>query len=168
MERKEVEWFSGYYVSNTWLVKSTHYFWSNRVALMHFSDRRGYYICKFSVGWRMFTRSVHILVAQAFIPNPQNKRTVNHKNWDKHDNRVENLERSTDSENCKHRFTWLWQKALFHWSDSKPVIKIDESWGCYYYSLKEAHRKTWTRINSIRDVCNWVQATAWGYKWKRA
>jgi hypothetical protein len=45
----------------------------------------------------------HCAIARTWIPNPENKRTVNHKNQDKKDNRIENLEWATPSEQNKHK-----------------------------------------------------------------
>lgn len=57
------------------------------------------------------TESVHRLIARSFIPNPENKEFINHKNGIPYDNRIENLEWATPSENSKHSFTHLNRKG---------------------------------------------------------
>lgn len=53
---------------------------------------------------------IHILVAKTFIPNPENKPTVNHKDGDKLNNSIENLEWSTYQENIRHAYDVLNRK----------------------------------------------------------
>lgn len=50
---------------------------------------------------------VHRLVSQTFIPNDENKPCINHLNGIKNDNRIENLEWVTHSENEQHSYTFL-------------------------------------------------------------
>lgn len=70
-----------------------------------YKDRDGY--SKVSVKRKDGTwtaKPVHILVAQTFIPNAENKKCVNHINGVRHDNRVDNLEWVTHKENVYHSF----------------------------------------------------------------
>lgn len=65
-------------------------------------NRFGYLKLGFKVNGKYKSFLVHRLVAQAFIPNPDNKRTVNHKDGNKKNNDVENLEWMTHKENIHH------------------------------------------------------------------
>lgn len=74
---------------------------SNRF-LKPFSDTAGYQYIECYKNGKKHKFSVHRLVATAFIENPENKKEVNHKDGNKLNNTVENLEWVTPSENCVH------------------------------------------------------------------
>lgn len=83
---------------------------SNKEREINFNIRRGYYsACLFKNGNRQY-KSVARIVAVAFIPNPENKPEVNHKDGNKLNNYVDNLEWATGSENQLHAFKLGLQK----------------------------------------------------------
>jgi hypothetical protein len=92
---KDVEEFPNYEVSNTGDVRNKT---SQRV-LSLYRDPNGYAYATMNAKSRL----VHRIVAKAFIPNPDNKATVNHKNHDRHDNSIGNLEWQTSSEQNLHK-----------------------------------------------------------------
>ncbi|MBR4544349.1 MAG: HNH endonuclease [Lachnospiraceae bacterium] len=61
-------------------------------------DKHGYLYYVISINGKRSTHKAHRLVAKAFIPNPDKKDTVNHKNGIRDDNRVQNLEWATPKE----------------------------------------------------------------------
>ena len=106
--------------------------------------------------------SIHRLVAEAFIPNPEGKETVNHINEKKDDNRVENLEWMTYKENLNYGERTI--KASK--SRGKPVVCIET--GIVYFSGREAQRQTGIDQSTIGKVCRNTNKdlTAGGYHWK--
>ena len=108
---KDVVGYEGYYkVSNTGKIKSlrrvveksANIFVIKKEKELKLSIARGYFFTKLCIDRKNTNISVHRLVAIAFIPNPENKRCVNHKDGNKGNNYLENLEWCTHSENIQH------------------------------------------------------------------
>jgi len=83
-------------------------------------SQKGYYYAIFTVNGKVKHNSVHRLIALTFIPNPENKIEVNHKNGNKSDNNIGNLEWNTPSENYRHSCDVLKRKPFV--SDVKKEV----------------------------------------------
>ena len=105
---------------------------------------------------------VHRLVAEAFIPNPENKPQVNHKNGNRADNMLSNLEWCTRSENCLHR-----NRVLGVEVPNKGPVRCVET-GKVYKHGREAARQTGVCYVVLNKVVNKKSKylTAGGFHWE--
>ncbi len=109
---KDIKGYEGLYqVSNLGRIKSVDRIIERRKKGKYFKkgnilklqkSKQGYYICKLSYQNKKPTRNVHRLVAEAFIPNTDNLPCINHKDENKLNNNIDNLEWCTYEYNNKY------------------------------------------------------------------
>ena len=106
---------------------------------------------------------IHRLVAEAFIPNPYNFPCINHKDENKENNSVENLEWCDYSYNTNYGTRTKRAKEK-RFGDRFVVINLDT--GDVYQTPKDASRATGIHNDSISRVCKGKSKTAGGYRWR--
>lgn len=143
--------------------------------LLKLTPDKDSYLCFIAcINYKKKCLKVHRVVGQMFIPNPHNLPQINHKNLNKQDNSVDNLEWATDLANKQH----LWQSGTLmprskgrYGEDahrSLQVIQYSKSgdliqqWAC----IKEAIKAT--GVWNISACCKGKLKTAGGYKWSYA
>jgi hypothetical protein len=90
-------------------------------------DNIGYYGARLTVNKVTVRKRLHRLVAEHFIPNPDNKPEVNHKDRDKSNNHIDNLEWVTHSENIQHSHGKRVQMLDKHGILIKEFVSIGEA-----------------------------------------
>lgn len=171
---KYIEGYENYKVNSLWIVER------NWKEISLWKNSSWYVYITVSKNWIKKNFIVHRLVATYFIKNIENKPQVNHKNWVKTDNRVENLEWCTISENQIHSRNILNNKVAFQtnhpdkwkfWKDNRHSKKVNQytkdgifikTWD----SMMDIQRELWIKQWMISDVCRWKNNTCRNFIWK--
>lgn len=134
------------------------------------TKRSGYLTVDLSKDNTVKTISIHKIVALTFIPKEDGKTEVNHKNCNKADNRVVNLEWVTPRENKDHAKA----NGCYYNPNRKPIL-CKQTQTVFQGSYKAAEWVNATKYqnskqvrgmaNKIREACNGHQTTAYGYTW---
>lgn len=159
--KKEILGFPGYYIEETgqiWSEKSKCY----RKLTM---NKGGYlYTSLRDDNGKSKIFLIHRLVAQYFIPNPNNLPEVNHINEDKTDNRVENLEWCTTEYNLNYgtRLERMRESATKKRGKKVKCLETQK----IYPSMSAASREIGLNVTGIWNVCKGKQKTCGGYTWE--
>ena len=125
---------------------------------------RGYLIVELCAGGKRKRLRVHRLVGEAFLPRAEGKDAINHKDEDKTNNNVWNLEWVSHKENCNFGT----RNERIAKANSKPVAQyikdgeLVKTWS----SLTEIGKQTGFSIGNISQAANGKYKQAYGYIWK--
>ena len=133
-----------------------------------------YPLIKYSYQGIIKWKLLHRLIAEAFIPNPENKPCVNHIDGDPTNNHIDNLEWCTYSENEKHSYQVLGKKPnktglrkfgkLHHNSRKVKQLDLNDNLIKIWDSFADIKRDL--NISNVHQVCNNLRKTAGNYKWE--
>lgn len=183
---KNIEGYPNYMVSNLGKVKSLGNNKTRKEKIMKLCNTgNGYLAVNLCKNGKEKTYLVHRLVAEAFIPNPNNYSQINHKDENKQNNFVyinedgtvdlekSNIEWCTAKYNMNYgtRSKRQGEEMINHPSNSKPVLQIDKNTNeviAEFPSTMEVKRQLGFAFTNISECCLGKRKTCGGFKWKYA
>lgn len=158
---KEVPGFEGLYqVSNYGQIRSTPRRGTAGGIMKGHIDKKGYINITLRKDGTQYTQKLHRLIAITFIPNPNNYPEVNHKDENKQNNRVDNLEWCTTSYN--HEYGTRTVRASTRCG--KPIRCVET--GIEYQGAKWASKEMGIDSSGITKALKNPNRTCGGYHWQ--
>jgi len=176
VSRKDVIGYEGLYtVSKSGKIYKNRYY-RGKIKMKFVLDKNGYNTIGLTKNRKQKKYRCGRIVALAFLENPENKKTVNHKNGIKSDDRICNLEWATYSENTMHSFRILKRvpartmgrcgklnaqsRTIWQYTKNGKFIRK-------FISHTEANRKTGVHVSSLCCVVNGRRKYAGGFSWSK-
>lgn len=169
---KDIQSYEGFYqVSSLGRIRSLNRTVRNRLGftiakgkVLSGVSKNGYLRVQLFKEGRWKSYPIHRLVANAFLSNSNSMPEVNHKNEDKGDNRVDNLEWCDRKQNCNYGTRTKRQSEKL----SKKVLQltIDGKLVSSFKSTAEVFRVLGFRSSHISECCNGIRTISYGYKWR--
>jgi|AntAceMinimDraft_11_1070367.scaffolds.fasta_scaffold01765_2 hypothetical protein len=133
----------------------------NRVRRKTSTRKDGYVIISLRKDNKYFTEYLHRLMAETFLEVEAGKNYVNHKDGNKSNNHISNLEYCTRSFNMLHAYSigLLPTRRIEQLNKQGTVLKI-------WRSMKEAEQELKIHNSNITSVCKGRRITAGGFKWR--
>lgn len=149
---------------NVWSFKSNKF-------LTQQKNEGGYYYVTLYKEGKSYHKYVHRLVAETFIPNLDNLLQVNHKDENKNNNNINNLEWISAKDNANYGTRTKRQSETQQQSSpcNKQIAMCDKKTHQIiqiFYSISEASRQTGITLSNISKVANGDRQSAGGYFWK--
>lgn len=163
------EIYDNYQVSNFGQILSLNYERTRKPKLLKTSkDKNGYLRVSLYKNGKQNYFQIHRLVAETFLPNPNNLPQVNHIDENKENNRVDNLEWCTHEYNINYgTHNERISKAMTNGKLSKPVLQFSKSGEFIreWPSTRECGRNGFNQ-GEVSKCCNGKRKTAYGFIWK--
>lgn len=170
---KPIPGYDGWYeASSLGRIRTNHYMNGSEVRVMKYEQNQDHY-CRVELR-KQGTRKkhmVHQLIALTFIPNPEGKPYVDHKDGNRHNNAVDNLRWCTHAENMnfpgvRNTMSIIRQGSLNHYAKSIKQYTLDgilvKEWDC----MSVAARAYNVSIAAISSCASGKLAHVKGYVWR--
>lgn len=163
---KKIDGFDNYYISNYGRISNFNYRnTGNRILLKPFITKTGYkQINLIDNNSNKVKKYIHRLVAEAFLPIPNNLSEINHIDEDKLNNKIDNLEWC----NREYNINYGTRNERMARSNSKSISQYDQNgnWIATYSSVKEAAKVNNLWKESISSAARGKLFTTGGYIWR--